>query len=311
MTLLHPRPCSPADAAAVAGLINAAARAGGGRGEYAAAELEDVLRHEIRDLGTDTRALVDADGRMAAVALVPQPPQGGDRIELIGAVHPDRRGAGIGRELLAWQLARAADLSGGRCEAQVIAAVGDAPAIRLYERFGFIAVRYFLDMTAPTVAVPAAPLPDGLRLVAFERERARDVYRAHSAAFQGLWGYQERTFEAWAALSVESQSFRAGLARLALAGDTVAGYVLPYDRGSLYIGQVGTDTAWRRRGIATALLSEVLTAAGRAGFTAATLDTDAAGPTGAPSVYARAGFVVEQHIAVYRRTAGPAEADVR
>ncbi|GAA3281533.1 GNAT family N-acetyltransferase [Dactylosporangium vinaceum] len=290
------RACGPQDAAAIAELVNLADRADGLRGEYAVAEFEELLRHEVRDLGTDTLAALDGDGRLAGVGIVPLAQ--GDRVELIGAVHPQRRGLGIGRAVLAWQLRVAA---GHR--AQVIAAVGDRPSIRLYARFGFHVVRYFVEMSAPIGDPPAQPGPEGLRVVPFDTTQAFELYRVHAAAFAELWGHQERSFPEWKALTVESEQFRGDLARLALDGDAIAGFVLPYDRGTLYIGQVGTAPDRRRRGIATALLTEVLAAAGAQGFTVATLTMDAANPTGAPSVYARAGFAVDRQVAAYQCTA--------
>ncbi|WP_426503406.1 GNAT family N-acetyltransferase [Dactylosporangium sp. McL0621] len=287
MTDLHARPCRLDDAPAVAELVNTAIAAGGGRGEFAVSEFEDELRR-----CDHTRALFDPDGNMVAVGLVPRPPAGGDHVELIGGVHPAWRGRGLGRDLLAWQLERSAPWS-----AQVFATVGDEPAVALYERLGFTPMRYFLEMSAPT---GGGPVPPG---AAFDPARAEELYRVHCDAFRGLWGYQERTFDEWADATVRAASFRPDLARLALDGDAITAYVLPYDRGSLYIGQVGTAAQYRRRGIATALLTEVLSAAAGAGFERATLDADAANPTGAPSVYANAGFVVDQHVVVYRHEA--------
>ncbi|MFI5909771.1 GNAT family N-acetyltransferase [Dactylosporangium sp. NPDC051541] len=293
MERFRTRACGLGDAADIAAVVNGAARAGGMRGEFAVGEFEDFLRHEVRDLSTDTLAFFN-ENQLVGVGLVPL--AGGERIELVGAVDPRWRGLGIGRELLGWQL-RVAE---GR-RAQVIAGVDDRASIRLYERFGFSVARYFLEMSAPIVERAVLSLPRTVQSKPLEAFEAFDVYRAHADAFET----QERTFAEWKALTVESESFRADLARLAVDGESgaIAGFVLPYDRGSLYIGQVGTAPGHRRRGIATALLSEVLAAAGAAGFTVAALDTDAANPTGAPAVYARAGFVVDQHIVAYQRTA--------
>jgi mycothiol synthase len=309
MSELHVRPYQAGDAAAVADLINTISRAGGAQTGYVGAEIEDAVNSEIRDPAADTRIIADAGGRIVAAGLVPLPPEGGDRVELIGGVHPDRRGEGIGRELLAWQVERAAArraeiAPGAQWLASVAAGTADASTIRLCERFGFAVGRYFLQMTAPTAAPPVARLADGLRIARPGQEQERQLYAVHTAAFAGLWGFQDRSFESWAALTVRSEAFRPELSRLALAGDEIAGYVLAYEDavpGRVYLGQLGTAAAWRRRGVASALLADVLAAAGRAGHTHAALDTDAASPTGAVGVYERAGFIVEQSIAVYRR----------
>ncbi|MGI5241927.1 GNAT family N-acetyltransferase [Dactylosporangium sp. CA-139066] len=297
------------DAQAVADLINAVFAAGGVRTGHAAAEVDAMVAHEVRDAATDTRLVVDGDGRLAGVALVPLPPPGGHRLELVGGVHPGHRGAGIGRELLAWQLERAAALHAevapdARWLGQVVAGRPDTSAIRLYERLGFAAERHFLKMTAPTASTPAVGPPGPVRLMGYTQSLESAVHALHSSAFRGLWGYQERDLEAWAAQTVRSATFRPELARVALAGDAVVGFVLPYDEdgaGRLYIGQVGTEPAWRRRGIAAALLADVLGAANAAGYTAASLDTDAANPTGAAGVYARVGFTVDEHLVAYVR----------
>jgi mycothiol synthase len=309
MTDLHARAYRAGDAAAVAELINVVLQAGGGPGGHVAAEIEDLMDNEVRDPAADTLVMSDADGRLVAAALVPLPPEGGHRVPLIGGVHPDRRGAGIGRELLTWQLDRAAVRHAETAPdrewlAQVVAGVADASALRLYERSGFTVARHFLKMTAPTTPPPLVTPPEGVRIVPFDHDQERRVHAVHEAAFRDLWGYQDRGFESWAALTVRSATFRPELSRVAVADDTTVGYVLPYDSGisgKLYIGQVGTAPSWRRRGVASSLLADVLTAAGGAGFTGAALDTDADNPTGAVGTYARVGFVVDQHIVAYRK----------
>jgi mycothiol synthase len=297
------------DAAAVADLINAVFEAGGAQTGHVAAEIEEVVNNEVKDPAMDTLVVTDADGRLMATALVALPPTGGDRVELIGGVHPDRRGAGIGRELLAWQVDRAAVRHAEIAPdapwlVQVAAGVADTSAIRLYERFGFAVARYFLAMTAPTTPPPVATPADGVRIAPYDRAHEREVYAVHTAAFRELWGYQDRDFQSWAALTVRSETFRPELARVALSGGEIVGYILPYDTGlpgRFYVGQIGTAGSWRGRGIATSLLADVLGAAGRAGYTQAALDTDADNPTSAAGVYAKIGFVVDQRVVVYRK----------
>jgi mycothiol synthase len=235
---------------------------------------------------------------------VPPPPPGGYRLELVGKVHPEFLGSGLGRELLSWQLQRAADLHaaiapGTPWHGQTLASLEDTAAIRLYERLGLAPVRYFLQMKAPTSASPR--LVPGVRIAPFEQSQARQVYAVHARAFRGTWGYQERTFDTWAAQTVRSEAFLPDLARVAVAGDTIVGFVLPYDRGTLYMGQVATAASWRHRGVATALLSAVLTAGGAAGFTESALDADADNPTGAAAVYEKSGFTVTERLVMYRR----------
>ena len=94
-------------------------------------------------------------------------------------------------------------------------------------------------------------------------------------------------------------SFRADLCRVALVGDEVVGFVITeineddWERGgsrSGYIGLVGTVRDWRGRGLASALLTEVMQAYRDAGLESAVLDVDTENPTGALGVYTRLGF---------------------
>ncbi|MFE0463151.1 GNAT family N-acetyltransferase [Kitasatospora sp. NPDC058965] len=302
------RPYRLEDAAPVAELLNTVSAAAGGHLELPAAAIENVVRTEVADPSRDTRVITDAQGRVLAVGLVRLPPGGGFRVGLEGGVHPDRRGLGLGRALLAWQLDRAAELHAGAAPgtpwlAEVDTGVRDAAAVRLYERLGFAVERFFLEMIAPVPAPAAAPPVVGLRIVPYGPDRERALHAAHRAAFGGSWGYQERTFESWAGLTVRSATFLPELARLALAGDEIVGYVLPYADAprALYLGQVGTAAPWRRRGVAGALIADVLGAAGRSGYTEAALETDADNAAGASGVYEKAGFAVRHRVVVYRK----------
>jgi ribosomal protein S18 acetylase RimI-like enzyme len=309
MNDFHPRAYRADDAAAVADLINVVSAAGGWHGAHIAAEIEELVDNEVKDVATDTRVITDAAGELVAVGLVPLAPEGGDRVELIGGVHPDRRGVGIGRELLAWQLGRAAVRRAevapdAQWLGQVAVGVGDTSAIRLFERFGFTVARYFLEMTAPTTPPPVVAPVEGVRIAPYRQDQDHELYAVHTAAFRDLWGFQDRSYEAWAAQAVRSETFRPELARVALAGDAIVGYLLPYDRtpGRFYVGQIGTAASWRRRGVGSLLLADALAAAGAAGYTHAGLDADADNPTGAAGVYAKVGFVLDQHVVLYRKS---------
>jgi GNAT superfamily N-acetyltransferase len=302
------RACRPEDAPSVADLLNVVAQASGGHLELPAEAIENVVNEEVLDPAQDTRVLTDRQGRAIAVGWVRLPPDGGHRVTLTGAVHPDWRGQGIGQDLLNWQLARASVRQEELAPeddwlAQVDAGAADTTALRLYERLGFSVERYFVEMLAPTVSTPAALPPPGVKIVPYAPERDGGLHAVHTAAFVDTWGYQERTFDSWAALTVRSKTFVPELGRLALMDDQLVGYVLPYADGpeTLYIGQVGTADGWRRQGIATAVLADVLAAAHAHGYSEAALETDATSPTDASSAYAKSGFVTTHRIVVYQR----------
>jgi mycothiol synthase len=309
---LSVRPYLPADAGAVSELWNAIQAAAGGRGGWTAARIAALAGALVADFETDTRLLVTPEDRPVAVALVCAPPPGGAQVDVVGGVHPRRRGQGLGRELLAWQCARAAEIRaarGGRepwhLEANALSP--DSSARRLFERSGFDAVRYVFSMAAPTAGAHDAALPDGIRTATPGEDIAPALYEAHTEAFADHWGWQRREYEQWLALTLRRDEFRRDLSRVAFDGEEIAGEVLSYTDGDperISIGQVATRRPWRGRGVASALLAEVLTAARAAGFSQASLSVDADSPTGAVGVYERAGFVEERSFVIYRSPVG-------
>jgi len=310
---LTTRPYDEADAAAIAALFNVSEQAAGGHPGMTDDDIAAWFGTLARDRGSDTRVVTAPDGTIIAAALVPTPPAGGYRVDVDGVVHPDWRGRGLGRELLGWQLARAAQIHGAvapdaHWEAHVGALLEDESAIRLYRRFGMTPQRYWFDMTAPTEGVPEVALPEGLRVEAYTPVLEKSLYEAHQDAFLDAWGYQRREFGDWLALSVRTETFVPELSRVAFDGDQIAGYVLSYHDAvpdCLYIGQVGTRRSWRRRGLAGALLAEVLREAGNADKTRVMLGVDADSPTGAVGVYERVGFKVEHRAVTYAVTELP------
>jgi mycothiol synthase len=298
------------DAAAVTRLFNLAEESAGGHPGVTDDETTAMFETLARDPDADTRVVTTPDGTLVAVALVPTPPAGGFRVDLIGAVHPDWRGRGLGRELLRWQLDRAERIHGlvapeAHWEAHAGVLLEDESTIRLFQRFGMTPQRYWFDMVAPTEGVPDVAPPDGLRVVTYSSDLEKEVYEAHMEAFLDHWGYQRRDFAEWLALSVRTETFAPELSRVAFDGDQIAGYVLSYHDavdGWLYIGQVGTRRPWRRRGLAAALLAEVLGEAGKAGKSKVLLGVDADSPTGAVGVYERVGFQVDSRAVTYAVT---------
>jgi mycothiol synthase len=300
MRELTSRAYTDADAVATTALFNAIETHAGGHPGFAVEEIRPMLATAVRDPDRDSRLLFDAGDALVAAALVPTPPEGGFRVDLMGGVLPGWRDRGIGRELLDWQLHRAREVHREAAPdhdwaIHLGANAEDSDALRLYRRFGLAPARYWFDMEAPTDAAPAVPAPDGLRLQEYRPGRDRDLHAAHIEAFADHWGSQARTYPDWISLTARNEIFLPDLSRIAFDGEEIAGYVLTYrdpdpDRG--YIGQVGVRRPWRRRGLAAAMLSQVLRACAGAGRSTATLAVDAANPTGAVAVYERVGFTV-------------------
>jgi mycothiol synthase len=106
------------------------------------ADLEDELGLSYVDPAADVR-LGWRDGSVVAwgsVVCIPNSHQ--RRVQISGAVRPEHRGAGIGAELVAWLVARGADVARAQPTdapgwLELSASEGDAPREELFAGFGF------------------------------------------------------------------------------------------------------------------------------------------------------------------------------
>jgi mycothiol synthase len=236
-------------------------------------------------------AVAVVDGRLVAYGIVFP---AGSAVRLPGGVAPEARGRGIGRRLLAWQIAAAravrTDDSVPISARQPVTAEATA---RLFSRLGFEPERTFLHLRRPASPVARSPLPAGLRMVEFDAVYDEPLRRAKNRAFEDHWRSRPESPDAWARHQL-GPWLRRDLSRLALDEDgTIAGFVVGWDEGTageLYIALVGTDPGWRGHGVARALLTDVLAAAATAGRPVAVLDVDGDSPTSADRLYASVGF---------------------
>ncbi|MGE5829470.1 MAG: GNAT family N-acetyltransferase [Micromonosporaceae bacterium] len=306
---LTTRSYQPGDAAALTAFLNYLDAYAGAEAGLSDDDTHTLLSTQTHDVAQDTVLTFDPHGALIAATVLLAPPAGGYRINLVGGVHPQWRGRGLGRRLLDEQLTRAEQvrrLRAPRADWQAHAAVPvtDADSPRLYRRFGLAPVRYWSDMKADPAGAPELALPDGIVAAPYSAEDDWAVHAAHMEAFTDHWGYQRREFDDWVALTVHSSAFQAQLSLVARDGDAVAGYVLCYgdpDPAQIYIGHVGVRAPWRRRGLAGALLARTLRTAHRLGYRTAALSVDAQSPTGAVGVYQRVGFTVAHQGVTYSR----------
>jgi GNAT superfamily N-acetyltransferase len=311
---LPTRPYEPSDAAAVTALMNAIDESGGGRAAFTVEGIAAIASSTVARFSTDSRLTFAPDGTLVAAGMVVTPAPGGFRADLFGGVHPGWRGQGLGRAVLGWQYERATQIHAATApaaqwQAEVGVMAGEPTAVRLFARLGFAPVRYFFEMLAPTAPAVDAPLPAGLRSEVPTPDIDRPLFEAHEEAFDDHWGAQPRDYDKWMSLALHSVNFRPALSRVAFDGDQIAGYVLSYrdnDPSRIYIGQVGTRRPWRRKGLASALMAEVIEASRQAGYAHVCLGVDADSPTGAVGVYERAGFAPEHRFVAYRRPIGQA-----
>jgi mycothiol synthase len=279
-------------------------------------EIREELGHSWVDPARDGLVALDEAGSAVAwgfVVTAPDP-DGFVRVTLHGGVDPVHRGRGIGRLLLDWQHDRARAMLAERSDrlpAWVMAYSADAAPEHgaLLQRSGFEVARYFTTLECDLAGDAATPaLPTGVVSVPFSPELSEAVRQAKNAAFADHWGSQPMHREQWE--SVQSlPSFRPELCRVALVDGEVVGFVITeineddWERQgarSAYIGLVGTVREWRGKGLASALLGEVLDAYRATELELAVLDVDTENPTGALGVYTRLGFAPTAREVAYR-----------
>lgn len=271
-------------------------------------EIDDELRHSWIDLAADS-VIAEADGQIVASGLQIAPPDPETIVRSIafGGVRPSHRGRGIGRTLMEWHRARgrqhlaASDLD---LPGWVMFYVEErnTSQLRLAERLGLPLVRYFTKMKRDlSVDIPDLPLADGLRLAVPTAADSLRILKAKNDAFRDHWGSQPSTEEGWTSM-MEQPTSRFDLSVIALDGDEVAGFVLtqvyPDDFASQgyvggYIPLVGVTRAWRRKGVAPALLAAAFRRYREEGHEKVALDVDSENPSGALSLYTGMGFVPE------------------
>jgi mycothiol synthase len=272
------------------------------------ADLEDEFDSVWSDPGQNA-VFVHADGALAAFGWLRVVPgqRAHHRITLWGGVHPDRRGRGIGRQVVSRQLQRALEVAptlDPAVRVHLDVDLGDAQrdARRLFERAGFEPVRWFHEMQVRLDAdVPESPVPDGLELRPWD-ESVDDASRlGHAEAFADHWGSEPRSPEEWRQWYTGHRGFRPDLSFVVMDGDELAGFCLcgvyPQDWETngyrdAWINTLGTKRGWRGRGVARSMLVASLRAmqAAEDGFERATLGADSENPTGALGLYSSLGF---------------------
>lgn len=272
-------------------------------------EIEARLGRTSVDLARDSIAGVTDAGAVVAYGMnfMDEHPETLVRVLLDGAIHPELRGRGVGRQLLQWQRGRAqqqlaaSDLALPGWILSWQSAANDS-GVKLAQLLGFRPARYVASL-ARDLSAPVAPRATdaAVRLLPWDPALSSAALDAHHAAFRDHWGSQPTSAEMWQELTTDSL-FRADLSFLAVSEDdegTVIGYVITtvpehdFARqgfSSSYVDLIGTRREWRGRGIASALLARVLEASQAAGLEKTVLDVDVENPTGAMGLYESLGF---------------------
>jgi mycothiol synthase len=306
------RPIDPSQVSAWSGLLSAVQAADDDDEILGEEDLAEEFDDPRLDFARGSLAVFDGDSMVGFTMLQPRSEQavtGADPLYQMrqwGRVHPKYRGLGIGTRLLEWAEQAAIALHSQRFPGQPLSLVGGnlakvTDAIELLQAAGYQQARWFhsmcRDLTRP---IPDAPVPDEVRIVGYEPGMSADALVVRNESFRDHWGSNELDEETWAH-HLRSRALRPHLTFLAYLGDKPVGLILSqeYDAYNevkglrdVYIATVGVRRIARNRGVATALLAEVMLAASKDGYVTASLGVDADSPTGALGVYERLGFAV-------------------
>jgi GNAT superfamily N-acetyltransferase len=234
---------------------------------------------------------------------------------VLGCVHADYEGQGIGTYLLQWAIERARQAiarvpDGVRVSAHFTASNTHEPTRRLFEKLGLKTIRHSWFMSIDLDQAPPEPVwPEGLVLCTYqERPDLRAVYRAVDEAFQDAWGHVQRDEEEglarWQYRIENDPDFDPSLWYLAMDGNEIAAAALcspkvGNDRDMGFVDVLGVRRPWRRKGLALGLLQHAFGEFRQRGRKRAGLGVDTESLTGATSLYEKAGMHVTRQVDAY------------
>ena len=167
------------------------------------------------------------------------------------------------------------------------------------ESVGYAPLTHGADMVRPDLeAIPEESLPTGVEIRAVEDGHLPAIFEASEDAFLDHWGAAEPEPEDYQRF-LEFEHNDQTLWQVAWSGDHVVGQVRSfiaeaenehYRRRRGYTGFISTDRAWRKQGIATALICESMRELRDRGMTEAALGVHTENPTGAFDFFQALGF---------------------
>jgi ribosomal protein S18 acetylase RimI-like enzyme len=180
----------------------------------------------------------------------------------------------------------------------------------LFTSAGYSPARYSYSMVRSLAEpVEISPMPEGIEIRKVQPAQYRQLWEADQEAFQDHWGYIEGTeqdYQRW----LEEPLNDPDLWRVAWDGDQIVGMVLnylneeeneEYNRLRGWTENISVRKAWRRQGVARALLTRSLQMFKNMGMDHAALGVDTQNATGALDLYKSVGFRVEKSFKVYRK----------
>lgn len=317
------RPTTLDDAEAVAKVYNEGSRV---RGDNEIND-PDAIREDWTapnfDLANSARVVMAADGTIVGTISVWDytPPPLHPFISWEVLPLPER--PQIARYLLHWGEERAKEAivrcpDHARVSYKCPTLAGYAADEELYTEMGMTAIRYFNRMLINMTDAPAAPtFPPGFTVRSLRYpEEFETLIRAREEAWRDHYGYVERpieeVFKSWYHWIETDKLFDASLWFVALddTSGEIAGMILCRiedweDPTVGYVDIVAVRPAWRKQGLALALLQHGFGALWQHGRQGVSLYVDSSSPTGAVRLYARAGMHISRQYVHYEKELRP------
>jgi mycothiol synthase len=295
------------DLEAVTEMINACCIAIDGEPDMSS----DDLRHHWETPGfnmtTDEWLVLSPEGQIVGCAGVEHLQH--TRLFTDVYVHPAHQGQGIEAYLLSQAEQRAMQhipesVPGARVTLNTAASNKETELLQLFESQGFQYVRGFWRMGIELREMPPMPQwPEGIRVRTLAPGMERALFAIKEETFRDHWGQMPDTFENWAHRTLQSKNFDPSLCFLAMDGDEIVGFARCQDEKELggWVHTLGVLRAWRRHGLALALLYHAFAEFYHRGITNVYLGVDAQSLTGATRLYERAGMHVVRQYSTYEK----------
>lgn len=268
----------------------------------------DTLAHELESAYAplDERTIVGRtpEGRVIAYSTLyhREGETDEDRVYVATYVHPEHREQ-LNESLTDWAVAAGEQaLAASEAPQRFVCAWlykrQESAADRFRQR-GFEPVRHWWEMERRLEETIDPAEERNFSVVPWGENHGAATRPVHNAAFRDHWGSVPMGEGAWQERMLESPGFRPDLSFVAIAADQIVGYAFNevYEedwesagQSEAWIGALGVLREWRKRGVATALLTRSMQAMKEADMEAAMIGVDSSSPSGAQHLYQAVGF---------------------
>ncbi len=168
--------------------------------------------------------------------------------------------------------------------------------IAMLEKHEYTPLRYFARMTRDLNQSIPEPKPiEGISVIPYKDEYCEELRKSYHEIFKDEWSFQIYDPPAWKERITDREGFKPHLTFLALHEGKIVGFSINHVQCQSnicegYITYIGTDAAWRKQGVASALLTASFRAFKNDGLPTAGLSVDTDNPTQALHVYEKHGF---------------------